>query len=349
MVQVLCLPGVLLGLKGRSGMKEALYIFSDGQLKRKDDTLLFESENGKKYIPVEHVREIYVFGEINVTKKFLEFASRKEILLHFFNYHGYYTGTFYPREHHVSGHVTVRQAENYLDPEKRLDLARRFVEGGTNNMLQVMKYYASRGHDTGQVMASIEEEIRRISDVTTIEGMMGVEGTIRQIYYQGFDHIIQDGDFRFGRRTRRPPQNRLNVLISLGNSLLYSIALSEIYKTHLDPRIGFLHTANFRRFSLNLDVAEIFKPVIVDRVIFTVLGRKQIRSDDFDQEVEGLILKESARKIFVQEMERKLASTFYHRRLKRNVSYRHLIRLELYKIQKHVVGDEPYTPFVARW
>lgn len=89
---------------------------------------------------------------------------------------------------------------------------------------------------------------------------MAVEGNAREIYYSAFDIIVDNEDFAFAKRTRRPPQNRLNALISFGNSLLYVTVLGEIYRTHLDPRIGFLHATNFRRFSLNLDVAEIFKP-----------------------------------------------------------------------------------------
>ena len=87
---------------------------------------------------------------------------------------------------------------------------------------------------------------------------MAIEGNIRDIYYDGFDKIINDELFEFKRRTKRPPLNRLNSLISFGNSLLYTCVLREIYKTHLDPRIGYLHTTNNRRFTLNLDVAENF-------------------------------------------------------------------------------------------
>lgn len=176
---------------------------------------------------------------------------------------------------------------------------------------------------------------------------MAAEGHARQAYYQAFDAILEDEAFRFGMRSRRPPRNRLNALISFGNSLLYSAVLREIYHTQLDPRIGFLHAANFRRFSLNLDVAEVFKPLLVDRVIFRVLGRRQIQADDFLHELGGLVLRERAQRVFVEEFEKGMRTTLQHRRLKRKVSYRQLIRLELYKIQKHLLGDEPIPPLSA--
>ena len=118
---------------------------------------------------------------------------------------------------------------------------------------------------------------------------MGIEGNIRDMYYKAFDSIINNKDFVFQERTRRPPKNHLNAMISFGNSLLYVLVLSEIYKTHLDPRIGFLHTTNFRRFTLNLDVAEIFKPIIVDRVIFTLISKKIIQINDFESDMVGCI------------------------------------------------------------
>jgi len=149
--------------------------------------------------------------------------------------------------------------------------------------------------------------------------------------------------------SRRPPQNYLNTLISFGNSLLYVLILSEIYKTHLDPRIGYLHSTNFRRFTLNLDVSEIFKPIIIDRIIFSLIGRNMISTNDFEKDVEGIMLKEKGRKIFVQEFDKRLQTTINHRDLGRNVSYNRLIRMELYKLEKHLMGEYEYTPYVSRW
>ena len=178
---------------------------------------------------------------------------------------------------------------------------------------------------------------------------MALEGNIREHYYQAFDEIVGNPDFTFQERSRRPPKNFLNTLISFGNSLMYTICLSEIYKTHLDPRIGYLHATNFRRFTLNLDIAEIFKPIIVDRLIFTLLGKKMITKDDFDRFTEGIMLKEKAKKCFVENLDEKLKTTINHRDIGRPVSYRRLIRLELYKLEKHLMGEKEYRAFVARW
>ncbi len=331
-------------------MKKTIYVFSDGEFHRKGNTLYFETKEGnKKYLPVENINEIMVMGEVNLNKRFLEFITKTEITLHFFNHYGYYIGSFYPREHYNSGYMILKQAEFYNDVRKRTHLAKKFFNGAVENIEKVLNYYSNRGKKVGNFIKKIIELKTKVDNCNSIEEIMAIEGNIREYYYSSFDIILKDEEFVFERRSRRPPRNRLNTLISFGNSLLYVAVLSEIYKTHLDPRIGFLHTTNFRRFTLNLDVAEIFKPIIVDRIIFTLVNRKMIQKKDFEEKLGGLVLKEKGRQIFVEEFDNRLKTTIKHRNLGRNVSYRRLIRMELYKIEKHLIGEEEYKPFVSGW
>jgi len=331
-------------------MKKSFYIFSSGSFRRRDNTLYFENENEqRRFIPVEDTGEIVVFGEVDINKRFLEFLSENEIILHYFNHYGYYMGTFYPREHLSSGYMILKQAEFYLDEAKRLDIARRIIEGAVKNILRVLKYYDNRGKNISERIAAIENLVPLINECGDTSALMAIEGNIRDQYYRAFDDIIGIPEFVFESRSRRPPKNHLNALISFGNSLLYTICLSEIYRTHLDPRIGYLHTTNFRRFTLNLDIAEIFKPIIIDRVIFTILGKRMITGDDFEKGTDGIMIKEQARHCFVTQLEEKLKTTINHREIGRPVSYRRLIRLELYKLEKHLMGEKEYTPLVATW
>jgi CRISPR-associated protein Cas1 len=156
-------------------------------------------------------------------------------------------------------------------------------------------------------------------------------------------------DFEMGGRTKQPPKNEINSLISFGNMMCYSECLRAIHQTQLNPTISFLHTPGERRFSLALDLAEIFKPFLVDRVIFKVLNKREIQADDFEQRMNSVILKEKAKKTFVTSFEERLLETIQHRSLKRNVSYKHLIKLECYKLSKHLLGIEEYKPFKMWW
>ncbi len=330
-------------------MKKNIYVFNDGEFKRKDNTIYFETEQGKKYLPIEDINDIFIFGEVTLNKRFLEFISQKEICIHFFNRYEYYTGTFYPREHLNSGYMILKQAEHYNDDSKRLKIAKAFVEGSYKNIYQVLNYYYKREKEVGDTLENIVTLSSEIQECQDVSELMGIEGNIREAYYKAFDTIIDNQDFVFEGRSKRPPKNELNALISFGNSLLYVQVLSEIYKTHLDPRIGYLHTTNFRRFTLNLDIAEIFKPIIIDRIIFNMIGKKIITKKDFENNMGGILLKDKGRKSFVQEFDGKLKTTIQHRGLGRKVSYRRLIRMELYKLQKHLMEEEKYTPYISRW
>jgi len=271
-------------------MKETIYIFSNGRLSRKENTLFFENENGEKnYLPIEHVKEIYLFGEFDLNAKILNFLSQKEIIVHYFNYYGYYSGTIYPREHYNSGYMLLKQAEYYRDDNKRLYLAKRIVEGSVKNSLKVLKYYNRREKDLNKSIKDIESLFDRAMKQESINQLMAFEGQIKQKYFRAFNEIIDNSEFKFITRSKRPPKDYINTLISFSNSIIYTQVLSEIYKTHLDPRIGFLHTSNDRRFTLNLDVAEIFKIVIGDRTIFSILNKKIISENDFLKNYNGVI------------------------------------------------------------
>ncbi len=330
-------------------MKETFYIFSNGEIHRKDNTLYFQTEEGKrKFFPVNNTKEIFIFGEVSINKKFLEFLTQKEIILHYFSYYGYYMGSFYPREHYNSGYMILKQTQTYLDQQNRLELAKSFVRGSFQNILKVLKYYQTKGSNLA-TFKKVEEFEPEITKVDNVESLLSCEGRIRETYYQNFDTITNNEDFVFNERSRRPPRNYLNALISFGNSLMYVTVLSEIYKTHLDPRIGFLHTTNFRSFTLNLDIAEIFKPILVDRLIFSLINKKEIQKKHFEKELNGIMLNEKGRKLFVEKWDKRLKETINHPTLKRKVSYRRLIRLECYKLQKHLMGDKSYKPYLHYW
>ena len=332
-------------------MSKTLYIFSSGQLRRRENTLCVITKDKKHYLPVTNVSDIFIFGEVEINKRILEFLTRNKIPVHFFNRDGYYIGTYYPREYLNSGYMLLKQAEHYLDPDKRIQIARKLVKGSITNILKVLSYYRNRLSDKNldALIESITSYVPELAKCKTTEQLMAIEGNARETYYSAFDIILKNSDFMFNKRTKRPPQNRLNALISFGNSFLYTVCLSEIYKTHMDPRIGFLHATNFRRFSLNLDIAEIFKPIIVDRAIFTVINKKIIKASHFENKTGGIILNEAGKRAFVSALEERLNSTIKHRSLGRNVSYRTLIRMEVYKLEKHLLGDREYEPFISRW
>lgn len=335
-------------------MKKTYYLFNPGRLSRKDNTLKFvpidESsvEGVPKYIPVEGVSDLFCFGSLDANSTLYNFLGKAGIAVHFFDYYEHYTGSFSPKEYLLAGKMQIEQTKNYIDKKKRLVLARKFVSGASFNMIKNLRYYINRDRDLQTIQENIEKYNLLIEPSTEIDELMGVEGNIRQMYYSAFNDIITS-DFTMENRSKRPPKNEINALISFGNMLCYSLCLSQIYHTQLNPTISFLHEPGYRRYSLALDLAEIFKPLLVDRLIFRLLNKKEIKASDFDHQLNNCTLKESGRKIFVKAWEEKINETFKHPVLKRNVSYKHLIKLECYKLSKHILEIEGYKPFKSRW
>ncbi len=138
-------------------------------------------------------------------------------------------------------------------------------------------------------------------------------------------------------------------MVSFVNTLCYTLCLDMIYHTQLNPTISFLHQPGYRRYSLALDLAEVFKPLLADRLIFALLNKKMIQKNDFDHNLNSCLLKDSGRKIVIKAWDEKLNETIRHRSLGRNVSYKHLVKLECYKLVKHILGIEEYKPFKAWW
>lgn len=334
-------------------MKKTYYLFNPGRMSRRDNTLNFTPvdenniEGQTRYIPIETVDNIYCFGSLDANSALYNFLGKNHVSVHFFDYYEHYTGSFMSKDYLLAGKMQIEQTKYYTSDKKRLIIARKFVEGAAFNMLKNLTYYANRGKDLAESIERITNYQALLSTTTRIDELMGIEGNIRQAYYAGFDNIIND--FEMGSRTKQPPTNEINTLISFGNMLCYSACLSQIYHTQLNPTISFLHEPGYRRYSLALDMAEIFKPILIDRIIFTVLNKRQIKANDFRKELNACVMKDSARKLFVQAFEEKLKETFKHRKLSRNVSYKHLIKLECYKLQKHLLGMEEYKPFKMLW
>jgi len=130
---------------------------------------------------------------------------------------------------------------------------------------------------------------------------------------------------------------------------VYTRVLSEIYKTQLNPTISYLHEPLERRFSLCLDIAEIFKPIIADRLIFSMLNKKQITENDLEKSLNFIYIKEEKRKEITREMDLRLQTTIKHKKLNREVSYEYLIRLEVYKLIKSFIEGQEYEGFKMWW
>ncbi len=321
------------------------YLISMGELKRKDNSLAFINEMGNNYIPIENVREIYCMNEISINTKLLDFLAKAGVVVHFFNYYNQYSGTFYPKEYLISGKLLVNQVEKFNN--NRMEIARAFVKAIAKNIHEVLYHYYRHGKsELKEYLDWLKNDaINLIEKSRKVEELLFVEGEIWKRFYSYFSMFLNE-DFWMSSRVRRPPDNPINALISFGNSLLYTKTITEIFNTHLNPSISYLHSPSEGRFSLALDISESFKPIIVFRTIFELTNRKMLKANEhFDKKLNYCVLNEKGRNIFVQAFEERLNDTFMHPKLKRKVSYKTAIRLDCYKLIKYAVEDKQFTPF----
>jgi CRISPR-associated protein Cas1 len=302
----------------------------------------------RRVIPIEDVDALWVFRELELNARVINFLAQHKVPVHFFNYYGFYSGSFYPREYLNAGYLLVEQVSHYKNKRLRLAIAREFIHSALHNILRNLRYYATRGLDLEAETEGVQVEMLRLTEVESVDELMGCEGRARSSYYQGFSKILRERA-EFTKRVRRPPDNPVNALISFTNGLVYAATLTQIYRTQLNPTISFLHEPGARRFSLALDLAEVFKPILADRLIFKLINNRQLSERDFAQDLNCCYLKESGRKLILKEWDGRLQTTIEHRRLRRKVSYERLIRLECYKLVKHLTNVEPYAGFRAWW
>ncbi len=326
-------------------MGSTRYIFSMGELTRKDNSLCFRKNDKNVYIPVENTKEIYCLNEVSINSKLLDFLAQNNIVIHFFNYGGGYSGTFYPRNKYNSGKLLVKQVEKYNT--SRLVIAKAIVNGIGINIKEVLYHYYK--HNKKEVKDTIDwiknDFYKRVEASNNINELMCIEGEVWQHFYAEFKNILPE-EFTMNKRVKRPPDNPINALISFGNTLLYTKTISAIYRTHLDQRISFLHEPSEGRFSLSLDISEVFKPVIVYKTIFDLVNRKQLQVEKhFDKKVNYCMLNEEGKKIFVTAFEERIESVINHPNLKRRVSYRTAIKLDCYKLIKYILEDKEFIPF----
>ena len=326
-------------------MGSTRYITSMGELSRKDNSLCFRKEGKNIYIPVENTKEIYCLNEVSINSKLLDFLASNNIVVHFFNYYEGYSGSYYPKNQYNGGKLLVKQVEKFSSD--RLVIAKNIVSGIGINIKEVLYHYYK--HNKKEVKKTIDwitkEFFIRVEDSSNIKELMAVEGELWQRFYSEFKNFLPE-DFIMNKRVKRPPDNPINAMISFGNSLLYTKTISAIYRTHLDQRISFLHEPSEGRFSLSLDISEVFKPVIVYKTIFDLVNNKKIQvSKHFDKKVNYCLLNEEGRNIFITAFEERMESVFNHPKLKRRVSYRTAIKLDCYKLIKYIMEDKEFIPF----
>lgn len=291
--------------------------------------------------PLVAVEEIVVLGNATVTPALLKYCALNGIGLHYMSPSGtYYAGL--SRTPAKNAPARVAQFQAYLNPERKLALARQFVIGKLKNALVFLRRNEAPGWEEQR---SFILEVERAKDEETLRG---VEGRAAERYFRALAQLLPQG-FRFTDRNRRPPRDPVNSLLSLAYTLLVKECESALHIAGLDPYVGYLHDIRYGRASLALDLAEEFRSVLADSVVLTLLNNRRITLADFEEEEGYPRLRREAWPKFLRGWEGRLAEQIRHPILGKRLSYRQILLAQSRMLAKHLMGELPrYDSFVVR-
>ena len=346
-------------IKPALGIDNVLYVDEQGCiLKKTGERLLVVKENETiRDIPLIHLGQVVLCGNISVTTPVIQTLLNEGIPIVYLSAYGRYQGALVPQ---ISRNSLLRVAQHRAadDPEKCLALAKTFVHGKISNMrlmLQRRKWRDKTETDVEEI--AIESSIEgmrkmrgRLPSAENLSELLGLEGNASADYFRSFSSMLNTAmGFSFEQRTRRPPKDPTNALLSFAYSLLTADVISAIQIVGLDPYVGFFHQQTYGRPCLALDLMEEFRPIIADSVVITLINNRQITPNDFTQSHGGWFLKDPARKKFYAAYEKRKNETITHPVFKYKISFRRTLELQVRLLAKCLMGEiDAYTPLTVR-
>ena len=315
-------------------MKKRIYLFESGTLKREDNNIvfIFSKGNNKIYLPIHQLECIYIYGHCNLNKEILSLLSEYKIIIFFYTFTGNYIGTFHGKYNQI-GAILINQVCCITNEQNKNIYALEIIYASMKNMIAILKYYNKKGTQLLSHIESIENILKIIYDEPY--KMLIYEARAKQIYYSAFNLIIKNKDFYFDKRSTNPPLDPINAIMSYGYSILYGLIENDIYKSNLNISLPFIHGTSKRNTGLQYDIADIFKPVIIDRLIFRLINKKQLSISHFDIMDNKVLLNKIGAKLFIMELEQTLESIITLSNNKK-ISYRSIIKREIHNIENSI-------------
>lgn len=331
-------------------MKKRIYLYSSGNLLRRENNLCFETKDNLIYLPIFQIECINIFNHVNISKNTIILLSRFNIIINFFDYHGNYCGSYYP--YIPTYGIYIEKQVLYLhDLVKKLCLGKEIISTSMNNMLSVIKYYHKKRKNLGTQITKLENIALEFKNTSFSQNdqMMIYEAKFKSTYYSCFSSIVLNNFFTFDKRSTRPPRNAINALMSYGYNLLYTMISNSIHRSRLQISLPIIHGDTRNQEGLQYDIADIFKPIIIDRLIFRLINKNQILPIHFDIYTDKVYLNKLGIEVFIENYEKLLSKTIYIYESKRNLTYRNIISMEVHKISNHIIENKQYKGFRMKW
>lgn len=336
-----------------------LYVTTaDTYLRLDNDTLRVEVEQETRLrVPLHHLSAVVCFGHTGLSAPLMHRLAESGIALVLLDDNGRFKARL---EGAVTGNVLLRQAQfgRVADPAFTLDMARACVAGKIKNTRQVLQRGAreAKSEDEAQVLAHLADDLaaslRALTGTASLDVLRGIEGEAARQYFIGLNLLVRSESraiFQMDGRTRRPPRDRFNAMLSFLYSMWMNDCRSALEAAGLDPQVGFLHALRPGRAALALDLMEEFRPW-ADRLALTLINRGQLTADDFVlREGGGVSLEPDARKAVVVAYQERKRDEINHPLLAQSVPLG-LMPLVQARLMARALRDDgaPYVPFVAK-
>jgi len=325
-----------------------LYLIDQGAKLKKTSERLVVEKNGKVLleVPASKVDRILIYGNITITTPVMVFLLENAIDTSFLSIYGRYRGRLLPKAS-KNIYLRIAQFEKNKDEKFKLSLAGQILKGKIKNSRIVLSKYASNHPevDFSYHISELDKQFHSLERKEKLSTLLGVEGRASAVYFSAFPKMIR-GDFEFTVRSRRPPRDPINSLLSFGYTLLTNEINSILYALGFDPYVGYLHGINYGRPSLALDSVEEFRH-LAERFTLNLINNGMIKESDFEKKEKGFYLREAARKVFFHHYEKRMLKSFDYWKLKRKVTYRELFKIQAQNLARVIQKGGVYEPFQA--
>ena len=307
----------------------------------------------KTAVPAKDIDAIVCFGKMTVSTPLLEFCGERGISITFLSSHGHFYGRFYGP---VSGNVLLRkkQYESVSDPVFTSCLVRDILFGKIKNsktvLLRAARNQEKDAESLGKAASHLSALAVQLQSCCSIDSMRGIEGAAATVYFSQFDSMLHSpAGFRFETRSRRPPRNEANALLSFVYTLLTREVCSALETVGLDPAAGYLHTLRPGRPSFALDLIEELRAPLCDRFVLSLLNLGQLGNKDFEQDSETVLLTEKGRRTVLSSWQKRKAETIEHPFLKEKIPIGMIPFAQAMLFARVLRGDlDRYPPFIWR-
>lgn len=338
-------------------LQNSLFILTQGAyLAKEGETIaVYVDKALKQRFPIHNQSNVLCFGNVLCTPAMMGMCGENGVGIAFFTENGRFLARV---SGPISGNVLLRRKQYRIadDNEKRADLARWFVVAKIANCRSILgrsirEYPGKEGISRlKEAFCNLAESMRTLQRPKPIDTVRGIEGEAARIYFSVFDELIvaQKKDFSFSGRSRRPPMDNVNAMLSFVYTLIAHDMVSALEGVGLDPAVGFLHTDRPGRPSLALDIMEEFRPMLADRLVLSLINRKQVSDKGFTRtETGGVIMDDKTRKELITSYQERKRDELTHPFIDEKIPVGLLSHVQAMLLASHLRGDlDGYPPFL---